>query len=140
MKLRTLLYKGAAIATVAIPAFGNVASAAPSPFATNSTMRRDVGTIAGNAGLSSSGTATLPQIIGNIINIALGFMGILLLVYLIYAGFLWMTSTDSKGPDKAKEMIKNAIVGLIIIVSAFAISGFVMNALVNVTNPAGATA
>lgn len=140
MKLRTLLYKGIAMTAVAVPAFGNVASAAPSPFANTSTMRRDVGTIANNAGLSSSGTATLPQIIGNIINIVLGFMGILLLVYLIYAGFLWMTSTDSKGPDKAKEMIKNAIIGLIIIVSAFAISGFVMDSLVKVTNPAGATA
>ncbi len=67
-------------------------------------------------------------------------MGILLLVYLVYAGFLWMTATDSKGPDKAKEMIKNAIIGLIIIVSSFAISNFVLQALPGITGGAAAPA
>ncbi|MBI4138519.1 hypothetical protein HY479_00005, partial [Candidatus Uhrbacteria bacterium] len=31
----------------------------------------------------------LPVIVGNIINILLGFLGIVLLAYLLYGGFLW---------------------------------------------------
>lgn len=60
-------------------------------------------------------------------------MGVLLLVYLIFAGFLWMTSSGDEGVKKAKSMIQNAIIGLIIIVSAFAISNFVLGSLVKVT-------
>lgn len=134
MKLRTLLYHGAAIAMIAVPTFGNAALAATNPFQN----RASINAIGTNSGLVQGTQASLAQIVGNIINVVLGFLGILLLVYLIYAGFLWMTSTDSKGPDKAKEMIKNSIVGLIIIVSAFAISGFVLDKLVGVTSPTGA--
>ncbi len=76
---------------------------------------------------------TLPDIIGNIVNIVLSFLGVLLLVYLIYAGFLWMTSGgDSKKADSAKSYIQNAIIGLIIILASFAISNFVISNLVNI--------
>jgi len=76
----------------------------------------------------------LPTIIGNIINIVLGFLGIVLLVYLIWGGFLWMTSGGSEeGATKAKEMIKNAIIGLIIIVASYALSTFVLSSLVTAT-------
>ena len=85
----------------------------------------DVQTVASQAGID--GGASLVQIIGNILNVFFGFLGVLLLCYLIYGGYLWMTATDSKGPEKAKEIIKNAIIGLIIIVSAFAITTFVMD-------------
>lgn len=77
---------------------------------------------------------TLPVIIGNIVNIILSFLGVLLLVYLIYAGFLWMTSGgDSKKADTAKTYIQNAVIGLIIILASFAISNFVITNLVAVT-------
>lgn len=95
----------------------------------------DVQTVASNAGIN--GGANLMQIIGNVLNVFFGFLGILLLCYLIYAGYLWMTATDSKGPEKAKEIIKNAIIGLIIIVSAFAITTFVMDWLGGAGNSDG---
>ena len=70
---------------------------------------------------------SLPEIVGNIINIVLSFLGILLLIYLLVAGFLWMTAGgDEKKTETSKTMIKNAIIGLIIIVAAFAISNFVL--------------
>jgi len=76
----------------------------------------------------------LPQLIGNIINVVLGFMGIILLGYLLYAGFLWMTSGgEDKKVDQAKTMIRNAIVGLVIIVASVAISNFVLNSLAQVS-------
>lgn len=84
------------------------------------------------------GTTGTPQdltvIVGRIINVALGFMGIFLLVYVMYAGFLWMTA-DGKGAavDEAKARIQHAVVGLIIILSAFAISNFVISQLTTIT-------
>ena len=90
-----------------------------------------VNEVSGKAGLGQA--RSLPEIVGSIINVVLGFMGILLLFYLLYAGFLWMTSSgDSKQVDKAKAMIRDSIIGLIIVVAAFSISNFVLNSLINV--------
>ena len=45
-----------------------------------------------------------------------------------------MTSGGSEdGGEKAQTMIKNAVIGLVIIVAAFAISNFVLGSLVNAT-------
>lgn len=84
------------------------------------------------AGAAEIGTTReLPEIIGSLINVVLGFLGILLLVYILYAGFLWMTAGgNEESVTKAKTMIKNAIIGLIIIVAAFAISNFVLTQLI----------
>lgn len=84
------------------------------------------------------GTTGAPQniytIAGNIINVILGFLGIVLLGYMIYAGFLWMTSGgETEKAKEARTMIANAIIGLIIIVAAFAISNFVLGSLVNIS-------
>lgn len=81
---------------------------------------------------SASGlpTTNLIVIIGNIIRIFLSLLGIILVVLILYAGFLWMTAAGN--PDqvqKAKDIIKRAIVGLIIIVSAFAIVSFIITRL-----------
>lgn len=74
----------------------------------------------------------LPQIIGRIINVVLGFLGIILLIYILYAGFLYMTAGgDTEKVKTAKDMIKNAIIGLIIVVAAFAISNFVLGSIIN---------
>ena len=86
----------------------------------------DVQTVANRAGVG--GTTDIFQIIGNILNITFGFLGILLLVYFIYAGYLWMTAGGSpEQVEKARTIMKNAVIGLIIIVSAFAISNFILS-------------
>lgn len=106
-----------------------VALAQNNPFNAAQNLANDV---ANNAGITSN--RTLPQIIGQIINIILGFLGIVLLLIILYSGFLWMTAGgDSKKVAEAQARIGNAVVGLIIIVAAFAISNFVLGSLVNVT-------
>jgi len=92
----------------------------------------------GNAAGIASGTTDLYTIIGRIINVALGFTGIILLGLLMYAGYEWMTSGgDAKKVDTAKTRIRNAIIGLIIIMSAFAIVNFILNALLGATSSGG---
>lgn len=84
-----------------------------------------VGNLSASAGMSSN--RSLIAILGSVIGITFSFLGILLLGYMLYAGFLWMTSggNDEKA-EKARTMIKNAVIGLVIIASAFAISEFVL--------------
>ncbi len=72
----------------------------------------------------------LPIIIARIIRAIFGVLGIVLTCLVIYAGFLYMTAGgDPAKTTKAKDIIKNAIIGLIIALSAFAITQFVLNRL-----------
>jgi len=72
----------------------------------------------------------LPSLVGSIINIALGLLGVLLVVLVVYAGFLWMTAAGSKEQvTKAKEILTRAIIGIIIVVAAYAISDYVITAI-----------
>ncbi|MFC1613656.1 hypothetical protein ACFL23_05055, partial [Patescibacteria group bacterium] len=67
-------------------------------------------------------------IIANIIKIFLGFLGIIALVLIIYAGYLWMTSGgDIAKIEQSKAIIKNAVIGLIIILSSYAIVSFILS-------------
>ncbi len=128
MNLRLKSTCFAAIVTaLAVPA---MALAVPSnPF----NQARDLtNTVGQQAGISTS--QTLPQMAGSIINVVLGFLGLLLLFYMLYAGFLWMTAGgDEKKVQKATSIIQQAVIGLLIIVMAFAISNFVLGSLINVS-------
>ena len=87
----------------------------------------DINAIGTSSGLNPS--TDLFTLIGRILNIFFSVLGVLLLCYLLYAGFLWMTSEGEEGVTKAKGIIKNAVIGLVIVASSFAISQFILNIL-----------
>jgi len=61
------------------------------------------------------------------VNVFLSVIGVLLLVYMLYAGYNWLTARgEEEKVEKAKDTLKRAITGAIIIVAAYAISVFVM--------------
>jgi len=93
----------------------------------------DVGTAAGiNTGVDSE--TQLYNTVGLIINIGLGLLGIIFLVIALYAGFTWMTAGgDSDKVTKARQWLTNSILGLIIILSAYAISSYVISAILEAT-------
>jgi len=71
---------------------------------------------------------------GKIVGVVIGLSGFLLAIYLVYGGFLWMTSGgEEEKIKKAKGMITNAIIGLVIVILAYAISNFVIERLGGVT-------
>lgn len=95
-----------------------------------------LGATAGAAGLKKAEPAI---VIGSIIGYALSFIGIIFLCLLIYGGFLWMTSYgETQKVEKAKNLITGAVIGLVIIIAAYAITNFVIGALIGGT-PAPAT-
>lgn len=70
----------------------------------------------------------------NIINATLGILGIIMVCIVLYAGFTWMTSGgDNEKVASAKRMLTNAVIGLVIILSAWGITTFVINALLSAT-------
>ena len=68
--------------------------------------------------------------IAEIIKVVLGFLGVVVVIIVIYAGFLWMTAGGtSEKVEKAKSWMINAVIGLAIILSAHAITDFVIERL-----------
>lgn len=89
---------------------------------------------------NNAGEDSLAKMIGAGVNVVLGILGLILVILIIYAGFIWTTAQgDSKKVDKAKDMIKQAVVGLIIVFAAYAIAQFVMINLANVASGSAAS-
>jgi hypothetical protein len=86
--------------------------------------------VAGKAGYNIKAEASdINAIISVIIQTVLGLLGVIFLCLIIYAGILWMTAEgDEQKIEKAQKILRNAVIGLIITVSAYAISFFVINA------------
>lgn len=87
---------------------------------------------ADSAGLSSG---DLPTTIAAIIRVMLGFLGIVAVIIILIGGFKWMTAggNDDKVKIARKYMI-SGIIGLVIVLSAFAIAQFVISSIVTATS------
>jgi uncharacterized membrane protein YwzB len=65
-----------------------------------------------------------------IINPILGLLGIIFIVLMLYAGYLYLTSLGKEEQiKKSKQLIVSAIIGVIIIIAAYAITAFVLDAI-----------
>lgn len=72
----------------------------------------------------------LAEIVGIVIQAFLGILGVLFLVYTIYAGYGWMTAQgEEEKVTKAKDTLSRAVVGLIITIGSYAISVWVFGKL-----------
>lgn len=64
--------------------------------------------------------------VGQAIGIILSFVGVLFLILMIYAGILWMTAQGNEQQvTKAKDMLINGVIGLIIVFAAYSITAFI---------------
>lgn len=88
----------------------------------------NLGTIGEGAGFdSATDQDTLLTTVGAFINVLLGFLGVIFLILIIYAGLLWMTAGGSEdNVKKATQILLNSVIGLVILLSAYAISQFVI--------------
>lgn len=78
--------------------------------------------------------------VARIIRVAMGLLGIIAVVIILIGGFTWMTAggNDEK-VGEAKKWIFSGIIGLAIILSAYAIATFVINQLVTATTSGSGT-
>jgi cytochrome bd-type quinol oxidase subunit 2 len=98
-------------------------------------INKNLGDVGVGAGFKSeTETGGLPALVGQIINIFLSIMGVLFVILMVYGGYTWMTSYGAEQKvTKAKNLIVDAVIGLIIIMAAFAISNFIIGRLVQST-------
>jgi len=90
----------------------------------------------GTSYLASTGLGTreLREAVMSIVNVALGFLGVLAILIILWGGFRWMTAGGSEDKvGEAKKIIVAGIIGLVIILAALAITNFVLVALLNAT-------
>ena len=81
------------------------------------------------------GNADLKKTVLNIVQYALGLMTLIAVILIIYAGFIWLTAAGNEdNVEKAKRIISAAVVGLIIILLAWAVVIFVTRTTANVTS------
>jgi len=70
---------------------------------------------------------TLPEVVGGVIKYGVGFLGIIFLILILYAGFLWMTAGGSQEDvTKARAILKWSIIGVIVVLGAYVISYYVV--------------
>jgi len=89
------------------------------------------------AGLTGLGREDPRNIAARVINIILGFLGIIAVILILIGGFMWMTAAGNE--DKvasAKSVMMAGVIGLVIVLAAFGIARFVVDALVDVTTTA----
>lgn len=74
--------------------------------------------------------ADLPSVIAQIIRTVMGLLGIVAVVIILIGGFYWMTAGGDEGRvETGKKWIFSGIIGLAIILSAYALATFVINSL-----------
>ncbi len=84
--------------------------------------------VAQQSGFNPGNEKSLDERISSFISLFLSFLGVIFLILMIFGGYNWMTAAgDEKKIDKAKDTIRAAIIGLIIIIAAYAISIFVVS-------------
>ncbi|MBT6253677.1 hypothetical protein HOI83_00370 [Candidatus Uhrbacteria bacterium] len=124
----TMIFGGAL--ALAAPGFVNEASAAASSTLTTGDILPT--TFSGETGL---GNRDLKSTIGGIIRSALGFLGVIAVVITLYGGFLWMTAGGKEEQvKKAQQVIVAGAIGLAIILSAWAITTFIVTELIGATS------
>ena len=76
------------------------------------------------------GEMTLPGVAGLVVSAALSLLGVIFIVLIIVGGFKWLTAGgDENEVALAKKYISRSIIGLIIILSSWAIWSFVISRL-----------
>lgn len=72
--------------------------------------------------------------LANVINVAMGFLGIIAVIIILAGGFKWMTAAGNEDKvSEAKKLLASGVIGLVIVLSAWAIAQFVVSQLVNAT-------
>ena len=74
------------------------------------------------------GTQDVRTTVASIIRVAMGLLGIVAVVIILIGGFYWMTAGGDEGRvETGKKWIFSGIIGLAIILSAYALANFVIS-------------
>ncbi|MBN1585291.1 IPT/TIG domain-containing protein [Candidatus Uhrbacteria bacterium] len=75
-------------------------------------------------------TTDIRTIVSQVINVFLGLLGIVAVALIVYGGYVYMMAKgDQNEVQRAKKILVNALIGLIIILASYAIASFVLRAI-----------
>jgi hypothetical protein len=84
-----------------------------------------------DASQPNAGQTCIQLIIGNVIKAALGIVGSIALLMMTYGGYRWLTAMgNSERVEKGKDTLIWAVLGLVVIFGAYAITSYVIDKLV----------
>ncbi|MDP3900421.1 MAG: hypothetical protein Q8Q23_05060 [bacterium] len=73
-------------------------------------------------------------IAANVVNVILGFLGIIAVVLILAGGFMWMTAAGNEDKiSSSKSLMTAGVIGLVIVLASFGIATFVVNAFLGAT-------
>ena len=92
------------------------------------TSREQLGNALSNTGLESRFEVSVGVVVKGILSL----VGTIFLVLTIYAGILWMTAQGNEDRvAKAKNIIQAAVIGLFVVMAAYAITSFITGSVTN---------
>ncbi len=90
-------------------------------------MEKQTTAFFGESGYSGS---SADSILGSVIKTVLSLLGIVFVILIIFSGYQWMMAGGNEEQvSKAKDRIRDAVIGVIIVVLAYAITAFVFKNL-----------
>lgn len=82
-------------------------------------------------GITKTKGKTVNTIISKGISTVLSFVGIIFMILIISGGLMWMTSGGDSGKvEKSKKLMVNATIGLAFVLSAYALTVFVIDSII----------
>ncbi len=131
--MKKQIFLGILLLCTLLPAYSTAQAAPTSGFMVD--LQKQTNAVAGAKG-ANLGKAQDPRVIvARIINIFLGTLGILLVVYIIYGGALIFMSAGSEDKiSEGKTVIKRAVLGMVLVMGAYSITIFV-NSVIQNTDP-----
>ena len=74
---------------------------------------------------------SVPEIVAAVIRMFLLLLGVLFVCLIVYAGYLYLTAGgEPEKAKKARDYIKNAVIGILLTTMAYAITDFVLDRLI----------
>lgn len=126
----SMLRQRATILTFCLIIGGLFLARAPISHAVTSTSF-SIESIGGQVGL---GDTDLRQVVFNVIRLVLGLLSLAAVSYMIYGGYIWLTAAgNEQRVEKAKQIILQAAIGMVIVLLAWAIVFFVARTFANTT-------
>lgn len=105
----------------------------PTPHPLPELVNQQLSNFGGSSGLGNKAPANAdtPEVIaGQVIQMVLSFLGVIFLILVIYGGYLWMLARGNQDEvDKAKKIILDASFGLVVILSAYAATTYVLDSI-----------
>lgn len=93
----------------------------------------DLNNIGNELGLSQETNVKI--VVARIIRVLLGFLGIVAVLIVLYGGFQWMTAAgNEERVSSARATLTAGLIGLVIILSAYAIASYIITTILDVTS------